>query len=272
MAAKLHRHARHAVGAEPHQMLSNIGRAGEADLANDAAGDERLADEVRVAVNELGDALGNAGISERAEKLGRDARSFVRRPRDDGATGRERSADLFGQQVKREVPRGEGRDWANRLSDHAAELTGGADERPAIVALHVFGVPVEQLGGGERFELRLIERLTLLLGHRRGDEVDALADQRRGIVQDRSAFLDVHCAPFRPGAVRRFQRLVEVRLRGVGDGGDRLGVDWIDDVVAVSALAGLPGTVDEELEVGFVSHGAPDRHRLKALQRQGRPY
>ena len=76
VAAELHRDAGHAVGAELHQMLADIGRAGEADLADDPAGDERAADQVGVAVDQLGDALGNAGVGERAEQLGGAARAF----------------------------------------------------------------------------------------------------------------------------------------------------------------------------------------------------
>src|SRR5256885_1327038 len=44
VAAELHGHARHAVGAEAHEVLADAGGAGEADLADHAAGDERFAD------------------------------------------------------------------------------------------------------------------------------------------------------------------------------------------------------------------------------------
>ena len=60
-------------------MLADVGRAREADLADHAAGDQRLADQPAVAMDQLGDALGDAGIGERSEQLGSDPRSFVRR-------------------------------------------------------------------------------------------------------------------------------------------------------------------------------------------------
>src|SRR5438445_5556903 len=126
-------------------MLADFGRAGEADLADRAAGNQRLADQARVAVDELGDAGGDARLGERSEQLGRAARRFVRRARDHGAARGERGADLLGEQVEREVPWSEGRYRADRLTDDAAGLTGGAHERPAVIALGVLGVPVKQL-------------------------------------------------------------------------------------------------------------------------------
>ena len=121
MAAELHRDARHAVGAQAHQMLADIGRAGEADLADDPAGDQRLADEARIAVDELGNAVRDAGVRERPEQLRADARSFVRRTRDDRAARGERGADLLREQIEREVPRRERCGRTDRLADHAAE-------------------------------------------------------------------------------------------------------------------------------------------------------
>jgi hypothetical protein len=62
MAAQLHRHSGHAVRAQAHQMLANAGRAGEADLADDATGDERFADQAAIAVDQLRDAIRDAGV------------------------------------------------------------------------------------------------------------------------------------------------------------------------------------------------------------------
>ena len=214
----------------------------------------------------LHDAGRDARVGESAEQLGAAARGLVRRARNDGASSGERGADLLREQVDREIPRGECRGRANRLADHPAELAGGANERSAVVALGVLGVPVEQLRRSEDLELRLAERLALFLRQGRGDEVDALAKQRRGLVEDRPAFLDIHRAPIGPGAVGRRQGLVEVGLGGVGEGGDRLSVGRVDDVVAIAAFARFPHAVDEEFEVCFVSHGAPDKPRLLRLQ------
>ena len=73
VAAELHRHAGHAVGAQAHQMLADVGRAGEADLADDAAGDERLADQLASPWTSWATPFGDAGVGERAEQLGADS-------------------------------------------------------------------------------------------------------------------------------------------------------------------------------------------------------
>ena len=240
-------------------MLADRGRAGEADLADDAAGDEGFADEAGLAMYELGDAVGDPGVGERTEQFGADARRLVRRARDHRAAGRQRCADLLRQQVDREIPRRERCRRPDRLTDHAAELAGGTNEGAAIVALRVLGVPVEQLCRRQRLELGLGERLTLLLGHGRGDQIGAFTQQLRGLVEDRAAFLDIHCAPFGPGSFGSSERLFEVGFGRVGDLGDRLCVHRVDDRVRVAAFARFPHAVDEELEVGFVSHARPDR-------------
>ena len=98
---------------------------------------------------------------------------------------------------------------------------GGADQRAAIVALDLLGIPVEQLRRAHHFGLGLGQDLALLLGQDRADMVGPLAQQRRRLVQDRAALLDVGRAPFRPGAVGGGERLLQVGLGGIGHFGDR---------------------------------------------------
>ena len=87
------------------------------------------ADQVGIAMDQLGNALGNAGVGQRAEHLGRAARRFVRRARDDGAAGGQRGGDLLGEQIDREIPRGEGRDRARPAGGSRA--TAGPPGGPA---------------------------------------------------------------------------------------------------------------------------------------------
>ena len=253
-------------------MLADIGRAGEADLADHLAGDERVADQLRIAMDKLGHALGNAGVGECSEQLGSDARSFMRRSRNDGAARGERSADLLREQIEREVPRRERRGRADGLPDDPRNLSGRSNQRAPIVALGFLGIPVEQLGGSENFRLRLGEDLALLLGHGRCDQVDSLAEELRRFVQDRAAFLDVGRAPFGPGPRGGFERLVQIGLGRIRDLGDRSRIDRIEDGMSVAAFAGFPDAIDEELEVGFVSHGAPCTLALMRLQRAASRY
>ncbi len=98
----------------------------------------------------------------------------------------------------------------------------------------------------------------------------ALAQQGGRLVEDRGALLDVRRAPFGPGALGRGERLVDIgggRERKLGDGAAGRGVD---DGVVVAVLAGAPAAVDEQFEVGFISHGGADRRALMRLQRAAR--
>ncbi len=136
--------------------------------------------------------------------LGRDAGRFVRRARDDGAAGGERGADLLGEQIDREIPRREGRDRADRLADHAA--TAGRRDGRACGHSRAWRPRRTSRTAGPMRALRPSLRPAILPCSWvmvRGDEVDALAQQRRRLVQDRAALLDVGRAPFGPGAVRR---------------------------------------------------------------------
>src|SRR5205085_6664216 len=74
-------------------------------------------------------------------------------------------------------------------------------------------------------------------------------------------------SPLGPGAFRRGQRFVEVGARRIGHARDRACSDRIDDIMAVAAFARLPGAVDEELQLGFISHGGSDRPALMHPQR-----
>ena len=155
----------------------------------------------------------------------------MRRARDDGAAGGERGTDLLRQQINREVPWGEGRGRADgwritRLSWPA----GRTSVRPNRAC--VLGVPVEQLRGSQHLELRLGQRLALLLGHRPRRYVGALTHQRRGLVQDPAALLDVLARHSGQARSRRREGFVEVGLRRVGNFGDGLGVNRIDHGVA----------------------------------------
>src|SRR6185437_3165739 len=86
-------------------------------------------------------------------------------------------------------------------------------------------------------------------------------------VEDRGALLDVGGAPLGIGALCGGEGFVEVGFGRQRELGDRLSVDRVDDGEAVAVLARFPRAVDEELEVGFVSHTRADRLRLMRSQR-----
>ncbi len=210
MAAKLERDARHRIRRLMHQLLSDRDRSGEAHFPDDGRGDQGFADHLRLAVDQLGNTLGNAGIGQRAEHLAGAAGRFLWRTRDDGAARGERRGDLFRQQVDREIPRRESRGRADRLTDDDRPLPGRAHQRAAIVALDLFGVPVEHRRRSDHFGPRLDQRLALLLRQHPADMVSPFDQQRGGAMEDRGAFFDIGRAPHGPGAVSGGKRLLEI--------------------------------------------------------------
>ena len=208
--------------------------------------------------------LGMPASASARNSSGRDAGSFLRRPRDDRAAGGERGGDLLGEQIDREIPRREGRGRADRLADDPRALARRADQRAAVVALDLLGVPIEQLGRARALRPWPRRGSCPAPGSCRGDHVDPLAHQGRGLVEDRAALLDVGRAPFGPGAVRR------LRAPRRGRPGSRRAprrscspVTGLTTVWCVAALAARQTAVDEELEVGFVSHAAQIGAALK---------
>ena len=87
---------------------------------------------------------GMPASAKRAEQFAGAAGRFLRRARDHRAAGGERGGDLLGEQIDREIPRGEGRGRADRLADHPRQLAGRADQSAAVVALDLLGIPGEQ--------------------------------------------------------------------------------------------------------------------------------
>ena len=78
MAAKLHGHTASLLSAQSFiRCLPTLVERLNADLADDPAGDERAADEVRVAVDQLRGRPWDACVGKAPEQLGRDARSFM---------------------------------------------------------------------------------------------------------------------------------------------------------------------------------------------------
>jgi len=195
MAAKFQCDAFHVIGGELHQMLADRDRAGEARLADYRRGEQCDADEIGLAVDQLRDALGDAGIVQRAKQFAGAAGGFLRRAADHRAARGKRGGDLLGQQIDGEVPRREGRGRADRLADDDRALAGRADQGAAIIALDLVGIPSEHRRRSGDFGLGLGERLALLLRQDGGNVIGALDQQGGGLVEDRRAFLDIRRAP-----------------------------------------------------------------------------
>ena len=154
------------------EMLADRHRAGERNLAHHVGRDQMLRDVRRHAEHEVEHARRHAGIDEAAHQLDAASRRLLRRLDDDRAAGRQRGADLARRRQRREIPRREGGDHADRLLHHElAHALGAARHDAAVGAAALLGEPFDDVGGDQHLAARLGEDLALLLRHDAGDVV-----------------------------------------------------------------------------------------------------
>ena len=254
MTAKFERHPRHAVGGKLHQRLADRDRPGEAELTHDARSDQLAADRVGDTMDELEHPRREPSVVQRMGQRAGAAGRFLGRLGDDRTACGERRRDFLGEQIKREIPRGERRHHPDRLVQHDRSLPGRTNQRPSIIAPNLLGVPVKHRRRPGHFLAALEERLALLLGHQPGDCLAPLAHERRRLAQDRTAFVDRGRAPLGVGPLGGGQRLVEIGGAGERHLADAFASGGIDDRECITAFARAPAAVDEEFQVCVIAH------------------
>ena len=171
-------------------MLADRDRAGEGDLLHDLGRDQVLGHIGRHAEHQIEHARRQAGVGEAFHQLDAAARRFFRGLDDERAAGGERAGDLADRRQRREIPRREGRDHADRLLQHElAHALLAARDDAAIGAAAFLGVPVDDVGAGQHLGARLDIDLALLLGLHLGDVIVALAHQIGGLAHDLGAVI-----------------------------------------------------------------------------------
>ena len=106
-----------------------------------------------------------------------------------GAAGGERRAELAADHRRREVPRRDRRDDADRLLDHHDATIGpGRRDGVAIDAARLFGEPLDVAGRAHHLALGFRQRLALLEGEEFTERIDVLADEIGEPMQDDGAF------------------------------------------------------------------------------------
>jgi hypothetical protein len=169
--------------------------------------------------------------------------------------GRERRRDFASRREDREIPRGERRDHADRLGHHhLAYRRVAARDDAAVGAATFLGEPFDDVGGGDHFALRLGEDLALLLCHRAGNLIGALAQQIGGLLDDAAAVIGRLGLPQLEALVGGRECRIEVARCGVGQVRERLLRGRIDDVFATATVAVVPLAVDVKPELR-VRHG-----------------
>ena len=162
-----------------HQGFSNLGRAGEAELAHHRAGRQFPADQPGGARHHVQNAGGNAGLFGQAHQGQGCQGGLRRRLQDDCASRRQGRRDLARDHGGREIPGRDGRDHTDGLADHdkpAVSAVAGDDF--AVEALTLFGEPFDVASGIGDLAARFGQRLALLASQ---DQRQVLLGRRHGV-------------------------------------------------------------------------------------------
>ena len=250
MSAELHGGALHALGGKAGKMLAHRYRAGEGNFLDDLRRDQVLRHVGRHAEYEIEHARRQPGIGEALHQFDGAARRFFRGLDDERAAGGQRAGDLADRRQRREIPRREGGDHADRLLQyHLAYALLAAGDDAAIGAAAFLGVPVDDVGGGEHLGARLDVNLALLLGLHLGNVIVAFAHQVGGFAHDLGTVIGRGRLPHLEALGGGGERGVEVGRARMRQMCQHLAGRRIDHVLALAALAVEPFSVDEKTEL-----------------------
>ena len=127
LAAELEGHPLHLVGAAGHDLLADLGGAGEADLADQRVGDEPLADHRALARDDREHALGQPGLEGQLAEPDRGQRRDLGRLEHHRVAGGQRRGEAPAGDRHREVPRHDDADHAERLVEGDVDAAGDRD-------------------------------------------------------------------------------------------------------------------------------------------------
>ena len=156
----------------------DLGRAGERDLRHVRVLDQPLPDDRALADEDVHDPFGDPGLeAQLAEPDGRERRQLGRLE-DDRVPACERRPELPARDVRREVPRDDEPDDAERLAERRRDAAGDRD-RLAEVLVDRAGVEVEDLRDHADLAARAGDRLADVLGLDPRELLGVLFDERR---------------------------------------------------------------------------------------------
>ena len=164
VAAEFHRYLFHRTGALRHQLLADLGGAGESELAHHGAGGEDMADHARLSRHDVEHARRNARLGgeycERERRIRRGAGGLHH----DRAARSQRRTGLARDHRVRKIPRRDRRDHADWLLQHDdAPVVRGRRNDVAVNALGFFREPFDEGRAVGDFAARLGQRLALLV-------------------------------------------------------------------------------------------------------------
>ena len=237
--------------------LADRRRAGEGDLAHAAGGVTSASPTTAPAPgSDVEDARGQAGLVEDLGQPQRRERRRVGGLGHDRVAGQERGAELVAQQRRREVPRDDRGDDAERAAQRA-RLDAGVDvvdADPAHLAREA-RVVLERVGRLVQLDLGLADRLALLGDEDRRKLVDVRLEGLRARVDDPAAVGVAEPGPVLERVVRGADRAVGVLRRRVGDATDQLARARVRDLAMLAGQRlGRPGDEGAVLDQRLNAH------------------
>ena len=249
LAAELEVDVLQPLGGGLEHLDAGLARAGERDDGDVGMPHEPLADRAPAAVDDVDDAVRDAGLGEELDEALPERGRVRRRLEDDGVPGDERGRDLPGRDRDREVPRRDDADDADRHPDGHLELVpklgrGRLPEEAPALAAHV-------VAHVDRF-LHVAAGLGLHLPHLVRHEVGELGlvvgDELREAEEDLAALRCRDEAPLRERRLRGRDRAVDVVGAGAREGADQLAVGGARRVEGLAGGGVDPLAVDVVLK------------------------
>ena len=186
IAAEFHRRRDDTVGGAVQQLAADFGRAGEGDHAHPPVVQEPVDERPRAPRgNDIDDAFRHAGLFEERRERQHGQRRLRCGLDDDGASGRERRADLARAHRRREVPgRDHDRDTGRPVLHENARAARRRPHHVADVAHGLFREPAEEFRGIGDLAAGIGERLAVLERHQPGEPILFGHDEFEGLAQD----------------------------------------------------------------------------------------
>ena len=248
VAAEFHRGPLHSPGAIGDQLLPDLCRAGEGQLANGGIRGQLFANRAGPTGKDVDDPGRDAG------PLGQLGHGECRKRRrgsgfaDRCAARRERGPDLAGQHRVGEVPRCDARHYTDRLfDDDDAAVVGRWWNHIAIDALGLLREPFDIAGAVGDLTAGLGEWLALLGGQDSRQVFLVLHHQIEPAPQEGGSLGGRPLSPGDLGAIRRLDGATGLVTAAFRDLGDDLAGGWIRDRKGLAAVGVDPLPVDKGL-------------------------
>ena len=214
-----------------HQLLGDLGRAGEHQGVDVHVQGQGLAHGVTEARQHVEHAGRNAGLDGQLGDADAGQRRLFGRLEDHRVAGGQRRAELPAGHQQREVPRHDGGDHADRLTGHQAQFVVGGGGHFVVDLVDGLTAPAQRTRGGRHVDTqRIADRLAHVQGFQQGQLLGVGVDQVGEADHDFLALDRRHARPHAglEGGTSDLDRALGVGAVTAGDMAEQAAVDRAD--------------------------------------------